>query len=56
MDMRCGEDAFKKSVLRKNEITIPQLLAGQRTLINLPPHTLASIALCVSGRRWRGYH
>jgi hypothetical protein len=38
--MRCGEDAFKKSGLRNNEITIPQLLAGQRTLINLPPQHL----------------
>jgi hypothetical protein len=53
MDMRCGEDAFKKSVLRKNEITIPQLLAGQPYLLpRVPPHN----ALCVSGRCWRGYH
>jgi hypothetical protein len=30
MDLHCGKDAFEKSVLRKNEITIRPMLAIQR--------------------------
>jgi hypothetical protein len=57
MDLHCGKDAFEKSVLRKNEITIRPMLAIQRP--GLLPRTLplehsASLSLSVSRRRWRG--